>query len=390
MKYNPAIIVVAYNRSDSLKRLLHSIESAYYKDNDITLIISIDYCDTNQDVIETAHQFEWTYGKKIIKLHEKNIGLKNHIFECGDYSETYGSIILLEDDLIVAPDFYNYVAAAHEMYAENEKIAGVALYSHEWNGYAYKEYKPINTGYDTYFGQFSVTWGQSWTDKQWNQFKEWVEVDRLVKENYKIPMQIWDWKESWGKLFVYFIQDKDKYYIMPYVAMSTCFSEVGEHTNIKDTRNQVNLNMGQTQYMFPKFEEGVHYDIFFENLDLIPKLQRKEDSKVCIDLFGEQKKFYEKYDYVLSSLKIENAIVKSYALEMRPHDLNVLYNITGNEIFLYDMKESKVDKAFINRKDSNLYYELYGRKWNTCLMFGMKEFVRLSINKIKKIIGIIS
>ena len=38
----PAIIVIAYNREESLKRLLTSLNNAIYESDDITLIISID------------------------------------------------------------------------------------------------------------------------------------------------------------------------------------------------------------------------------------------------------------------------------------------------------------------------------------------------------------
>ena len=41
----PAIIVIAYNREESLKRLLTSLNNAIYESDDITLIISIDKSD---------------------------------------------------------------------------------------------------------------------------------------------------------------------------------------------------------------------------------------------------------------------------------------------------------------------------------------------------------
>ena len=44
----PAIIVIAYNREESLKRLLTSLNNAIYESDDITLIISIDKSDNEK------------------------------------------------------------------------------------------------------------------------------------------------------------------------------------------------------------------------------------------------------------------------------------------------------------------------------------------------------
>ena len=46
-----AIVVIGYNRINSIKRLLLSLENAYYDNDNIDLIISIDKSDT--DIIET-------------------------------------------------------------------------------------------------------------------------------------------------------------------------------------------------------------------------------------------------------------------------------------------------------------------------------------------------
>ena len=56
MGYKPAIVVVAYRRLYALERLLNSIDRAYYEEDDIELIISIDYHDENHDVINYANE----------------------------------------------------------------------------------------------------------------------------------------------------------------------------------------------------------------------------------------------------------------------------------------------------------------------------------------------
>ena len=109
---NPAIVVVGYSRPDTLKRLLQSVGNATYHDSDIDLIISLDKADNEEDVVKVANDFEWRFGKKTIRRFPERQGLRKHIIQCGDLTEKYGAVIILEDDLLVAPDYYEYVKAA--------------------------------------------------------------------------------------------------------------------------------------------------------------------------------------------------------------------------------------------------------------------------------------
>ena len=129
----PAIVAVGYNRPDGMKRLLDSIGKATYNCDDVPLIISIDESNRSNEVESMATAFEWTHGIKEIRRFPERQGLRKHIVQCGDLSEKYGAVIILEDDLVVAEDFYTYVCAAHEKYGDEEEICGVALYSYGCN-----------------------------------------------------------------------------------------------------------------------------------------------------------------------------------------------------------------------------------------------------------------
>ena len=59
---NIAIAIVAYNRTESVRRLLESLLEAHYS-QEVPLIISIDK--SNTDAVEQlADGFEWPFGKK--------------------------------------------------------------------------------------------------------------------------------------------------------------------------------------------------------------------------------------------------------------------------------------------------------------------------------------
>ena len=148
----PAIIVIAYNREASLKRLLTSLNNAIYESDDITLIISIDKSD-NEKVYKTADEFDWKHGIKKTILSDENLGLKKHVLKCGDYVYEYENIIVLEDDLYVSKNFYSYACQALEFSMDKQEIEGVSLYNHELNVHVREPFKAIDDGEENYYMQ---------------------------------------------------------------------------------------------------------------------------------------------------------------------------------------------------------------------------------------------
>lgn len=361
MGIKPVIVVVAYRRLHTLQRLLRSIGNAIYNVDDITLIISIDYHPENQDIVKCAEAFEWKYGHKIVRTHQKNIGLRSHIIECGDYSVEYGAAIILEDDLVVAPSYYEYTRLAHEFYKDNTKIAGVSLYAHEWNGYAGKRFQPIRKDGDVYFGQFSCTWGESWTGNQWTEFRQWYKLNPQIKIDELMPPSIYEWKESWGKYFARYLVETNRYYVMPYKPVSTVFGETGTHASRMELDVQVALYWGHDNCKFIPFEEGIHYDLFFESIDIKSFLAKKYDiseADICIDIYALNKRKYGGKRYVLTARKLNCCVIDQYELNMRPHDINVLLDMKGKGIYFYDTLKKKSDKEY--RPDIRLEYDFAG------------------------------
>ena len=110
-----AVIVVGYNRPDSLRRILQSLAKAQYDYTEIPLRISIDHSGM-EEVVRAAEEFEWKHGEKKVVYHPRRLGLRSHIISCGDLTEEYGAVMILEDDLYVSPDYYNFAAQALEKY----------------------------------------------------------------------------------------------------------------------------------------------------------------------------------------------------------------------------------------------------------------------------------
>src|SRR5690606_18705292 len=137
-------------------RLLFSLSEARYPSSRVTLVISIDYQDSksHQKVVEIARSFDWKFGEKIVIEHISNMGLRNHILSCGDLSQNYRGVIVLEDDLIVSNEFFNYAIQAIDFHESDQNIAGISLYSYEYEELGWYRFYPLNEGADTHFIQW--------------------------------------------------------------------------------------------------------------------------------------------------------------------------------------------------------------------------------------------
>lgn len=384
----PAIVVIAYNRANSLSRLLNSIQQAYYPHNNITLVISIDYSSSQEEILKIANNFKWNYGEKVIRPLNNNYGLKKHVLSCGDLTQKYGAVIILEDDLYVSPDYYNYAEAALNWYNYENRIGGIALYSHSWNAYAGYPFIPVRKNYTNYFGQFSITWGQAWTYNQWKKFRVWLRTNEsFYFESNELPEAVKKWGEkSWGKFFFKFLVDTGSFYVMPYVARSTNFSDSGVHAAHSSIHQVPIFDDVSNDFRFAPFdEESIKYDSFFErvfNKDIC-NINPKE---ICIDLNGV-KNISEKDSYLLTCKKLCYPVIGTFGLETRPIDYNVDLEITGNGIYLYDIRNivvhSKKREKYC-RKGARLNYEIAGYWWLDLMPYvinGVFKQIKVSVLK---------
>ncbi|WP_018613824.1 hypothetical protein [Segetibacter koreensis] len=351
----PAIVVVTYNRPASLSRLLTFLSNSTFTCADITLIISIDYQDTllHKDVVKIAEGFNWEHGCKKIIEHKKNLGLKAHVLSCGDWSELYEAVIVLEDDIVVSPYFYDYALQTLEMYDKDKNIAGISLYAFQWNSIAARSFTPAANGYDVYFSQNAQSWGQVWSKRMWAEFKEWYLAHKNDEFDKNLPDNVRSWSDkSWLKYHIWYCFDQHKYFVYPYVSLSTNHSDLGVHLKGENTNFQVPLLTGRkAHYDLPAFDTAsCKYDVFFERND-IASFPGIEDGEICIDLYGK-KKNREKRRFWLTC-EVENfKVVKSFALELRPHELNIIFSIPGCEIFLYDTEAIANNKLKKNKLEA--------------------------------------
>ncbi|HBH24609.1 MAG TPA: hypothetical protein DDY13_14450 [Cytophagales bacterium] len=339
MQYQPAIVVITYNRLSSLKRLLSSIDGSRFEDYP-DLIISIDYSDTYQDQLAAcAESFAWKGEKHIIR-HKSNLGLRSHVFFCGRLSTEYGSVIVLEDDLYVAPDFYLYSLKALEILQTSQTVSGIGLYSPSFNEAAALPFEPVKTNSNLYLMQVPCSWGQIWTKDQWSSFENWLNDDFDIEQLNLLPAAIQHWSDqSWKKLYMLYLSQKNYFFAYPYTSYSMNLNEPGTHIIEKDYKFLNGLPLNNSVDKLKLDKQAACYDMHYM---LIPDVLNETNSAdgeydYEIDLYGTKLDQFDEEQWLITALKV-TSFEKSFGLQLKPIELNILFGIEGTEIFLTQKK----------------------------------------------------
>lgn len=332
-----AIVVVGYNRLRSINRLLDSLLSAKYS-QEVPLFISID-CSNNKELYKFVEDFTWPYGNKYVRIQQHRLGLKEHIYQCGDLTNEFRGIVLLEDDIYVSPFFYSYALQAMDKYENDEDIAQIALYRNEIVGQVKLPFEPMPSSSDVFLMQAVSTWGECWSASMWKGFREWLQkYDDEIIEKVDMPSSYKRWTKAWSKYYNAYILDTNKYVLYPYFSLSTNFNEAGEHASISNSSVQVVLQQSDFNYRMDNATNLIKYDIYRNNAFINQWLQLpKED--VILDIYGYHP-IYNKTKYILSSKILPLAVERKYAAKLRPIELNIKYGLEGNGIFLYKFEKN--------------------------------------------------
>ena len=301
--------------------------------------------------------FDWPFGKKSVDYQVSNLGLRKHIIKCMNHVKDYNGLIMLEDDLLVSPQFYNYTINALDFTKNDDTIAGISLYKHEFNVHKTRNFQNVIDGYDNWFFQFASSWGQAWAKKHINDFLEWYRTEPELNHLIEIPKYVREWSEkSWLKYFIAYTIIFEKFFFYPSQSYSTNFGDQGSHMHSNSNRYQVPLDMAKNRtfnFTYIHNSQAI-YDSFFESACLHPflKLDKRE---LTVDLYG----YKEVYStpYLLTTKRLDFEILKSFGKELKPHELNIIYNVAGNDIFLYDTRIIVKNTLKEKRKVKDLLYD---------------------------------
>lgn len=359
----PTLILPAFERPDCLKRLLRSLDAAVFPEKGVQLVFSLEG-ESDPEVVKIAQNFQWKYGEKIIIERESRLGLREHILACGDLTKEYGSVILLEDDLFVAPGFYEFARKALEFYQEETRVSGISLYSYRVSECRFFPFLPLDDGQEVYFQQFASSWGQAWTQSQWASFRDWFRENEEIKPKEKLPQYLREWSEtSWKRHFIRYMLAEDKHFVFPRESYSTNFGDPGTNSDTPGLF-QVPLQSKKSDFSFvPFYKSWSRYDVYFEPLPFILKNANLNLSEFefTVDLYGQKDADFLDQPFVLTSRKGVNPEI-TFGLDMIPIEENVIHGVKGNEIRL--LKTENLNPEF-----RPLHYYFYQYRSNQEFMY---------------------
>ncbi len=376
-EYKPVIIVVAFNRIKSLQRILNSLSNAHYP-IDTKLIISIDNNGNNKNVADLAKSFNWNKGAKEVIFHDEHLGLRNHIIKCGDLTYNYGSVIILEDDLVVSPFFYKYAQESLTFYNGFEQIGGISLYNLPYTEALKQPFIPLRDDSDVYFKQVPSSLGQTWSLKQWDSFKKWYSENPDVKSIEQLPPKVKNWPaSSWKKYYYGYLVEENRFFVFPQISFTTNFNDLGENMKTVNSMGQVRLEIVESAFRFKSLDESFNvYDAYSEILsDRLKKLQPAlAEYDFEVDLYNKKESFSN--DYVLTSKSCKNPLM-GFARAMKPMEMNIINNISGSDLVL-----AKREDVTINSLNMDEFEDEYAYFYKN--IFDTNILVKLISNRAKR------
>ncbi|ESN98398.1 hypothetical protein HELRODRAFT_192903 [Helobdella robusta] len=240
------VIVITYDRTDSVMKLLNSLQSLELDGDEAILEIWIDRnakTGINNKTYEAVSTFKWTKGPTRIHNQTSHAGImgqwidtwrprvappfkpKNMSSTMYPYRPEYGKEIalILEDDLSVSPQAYRFVKAAHRKYGGRADYAGVSLQSDEAKAHNSGETLKAPANESAFMYVCIGTWGFAPSPQYWAEFQDWFHYARKIKDfqPYLDGTTPGSWFRSfvqrgtadsmWEMWFIYFANKKNAY-----------------------------------------------------------------------------------------------------------------------------------------------------------------------------------
>ena len=174
-QYAP-VLLFTYKRLDTLKKTIAALlQNELAAESD--LIIFSDQAKSQDDIetVKTVRAYLRTisgFKKIVINEASKNKGLANSIIQgVTDTINTYGKVIVVEDDILTTPNFLTFMNDSLSKYELEKKVFSIAGYSFNLG-----PANATNYPYDAYFIPRGWPWGwATWKDR-------WTGIDWQMKD----------------------------------------------------------------------------------------------------------------------------------------------------------------------------------------------------------------
>lgn len=285
------VIVFTYKRLDKTIECLNAL--CKNRDSEKTdLIIFSDGPKTSLDIesVENVRAYlrkfcgeNKSFKNTQLIISEKNKGLATSIIEgVTKVINEYGTAIVVEDDLVTAEDFLEYMNGALQYYEDDERIGSISAFTVPMN--CLKHYNK-----DVYITRKGDCWGWATWKKYWNEvdwnvssFEEYYSNPNMRKEFDSIGAGLDSMLCSymkgtldvWAVRWCYHLYRKKLLTVYPTVSRTKNIGVdgTGEHCDPME-RMQTSLNQSMTQCRFEKLDlnrylekKAVEYEIGYENV----------------------------------------------------------------------------------------------------------------------------
>ena len=180
MKLSP-IAFFAYKRPEHTRKSLESLsQNEGAESSDLFIFCEgakrIEDEEAVRQVRQVVRSKQWCGNVHIIE-HEKNMGCANSIiYGVTKICEEYGSVIVLEDDMVTSPYFLTYMNESLEIYSNDDRVISI-------HGYIY----PVKSKLpETFFLRGADGWGWATWQRGWKCFNP--DGQYLLDELQKLDM----------------------------------------------------------------------------------------------------------------------------------------------------------------------------------------------------------
>ena len=187
--FSPVVLFV-YNRPLHTEQTIEALKRNIFADqSDLYIFSDGPKLETdNKQIAEVRKYIKQIRGFKSIHIIEQdnNMGLANSVISgVTSVINSYGKVIVLEDDLVTSPYFLKYMNEALEFYKNESQVFSISGYNHPPNLMKF----PENYLNDIYFNHRNSSWGwgtwkDRWEKADWEvaDFNEFINDRRVQKD----------------------------------------------------------------------------------------------------------------------------------------------------------------------------------------------------------------
>ncbi len=292
------VIITLYNRPSHTNKLFESIiNSQKYKKFKFYVFCDGPKSKNDNLKIKEIKKILNSY-KNSLKIkcvfRKKNIGLLKNVTTSISYIlKKYEKAIILEDDLIINKNFFNFMEMALKKYDNHNKILQIS-------GYSY----PIAKVKSHHFLSLTSCWGWGITAQNWRDFYRFLKNKKLISKHFNLikndkilkakfnynnsynyfsllKKSLSNKVNSWGIIFYLYLFVNQKFTFFPNHSLvkNNGFDGSGNHRSESNVFNRSFKNLNSKSFSNKIIEHKFHkeqVEVFFkQNLSMYAKIRKR-------------------------------------------------------------------------------------------------------------------